>query len=117
MQVSANDVAPTQTLATVVGLLHDAAERQWRQAEQEGPRSPRHSAGLAACLAGCQAANLLPSDVEVRDAAADERSALELLRSAEELTRTLPVTHDFLGLSHLVVAIGEVLREAQALDS
>lgn len=106
-----------QALATVARLLWGAAEQWGAQAEIEGPLSPCHLLSLGADLAACQAVNLLPDpllgtlDRELEPATV-EAGPRQLLRAAEELTRTLPIEAFPSGTSQVVVAIGDLIREA-----
>jgi hypothetical protein len=101
-----------ETLAAVAQLLRHAAVRAWAQAEDEGPRSPLHLLGLGIHIASCQAVAMLPADADLERHAPAQDDIAQLLRSAEELTRSIPVRDQAAGISTLVVAIGDLVREA-----
>ena len=100
------------TLAAVARLLRHAAVRAWEQAEAEGLRSDLHLLGLGIHIALCQAVAMLPvgADLEGHPPAQDD--VAQLLRSAEELTRAIPVLDQTAGISPLVVALCDLVREA-----
>ena len=100
------------TLAAVARLLRHAAVRAWARAEAEGLRSDLHLLGLGIHTASCQAVAMLPvgADLEGHPPAQDDIA--QLLRSAEELTRAIPVLEQPAGISPLVVAICDLVREA-----
>ena len=100
------------TLAAVALLLRHAAVRAWAQAEAEGPRSPLHLLGLGIHAASCQAVAMLPADAELEGQPPTQDGIAQLLRSAEELTRSIPVQDQTAGISPLVVAICDLVREA-----
>jgi hypothetical protein len=99
-------------LAAVAQLLRHAAVRAWAQAEAEGPRSPLHLLGLGIHAASCQAVAMLPADAELEGQPPTQDGIAQLLRSAEELTRSIPVQDQTAGISPLVVAICDLVREA-----
>ena len=101
----------TATLVAVARLLTHAAGRAWAQAEAEGPRSPLHSLGLGIRIASCQALVLLPADADLEGDPPTQDDVRQLLRAAEELTRSIPVVSETAGISHLVVAICDLVRE------
>ena len=100
------------TLAAVAQLLRHAAVRAWAQAEAEGPRSPLHLLGLGIHTASCQAVAMLPPDANLEGQPPTQDDVAQLLRSAEELTRAIPVLDQPAGISPLVVAICDLMREA-----
>jgi hypothetical protein len=100
------------TLAAVARLLHHAAFRTWAQAEAEGPRSHLHLLGLGIHIASCQAVAMLPVDADLEWHPTARDDIAQLLRSAEELTRSIPVLYQTAGVSQLVVAICDLVREA-----
>ena len=100
------------TLAAVARLLHHAAVRAWAQAEAEGPRSSLHLLGLGIHTASCQAVAMLPADADLEGHPPAQDDVAQLLRSAEELTRAIPVLDQAAGISPLVVAICDLVREA-----
>jgi hypothetical protein len=100
------------TLAAVAQLLRHAAVRAWAQAEAEGPRSPLHLLGLGIHAASCQAVAMLPADAELEGQPPRQDGIAQLLCSAEDLTRSIPVQDQTAGISPLVVAICDLVREA-----
>jgi hypothetical protein len=101
-----------ETLAAVARLLQYAAVRTWAQAEAEGPRSDLHLLGLGIHLASCQAVAMLPVDADLEGQPPTQDDTAQLLRSAEELTRAIPILDQPAGISLLVVAICDLMREA-----
>jgi hypothetical protein len=101
-----------ETLAAVARLLRHAADRAWAQAEAEGPRSQLHLLGLGIHIASCQAVAMLPADADLEGQPPTQHDIAQLLRSAEELTRAIPVLDQPAGISPLVVAICDLMREA-----
>jgi len=99
-------------LAAVARLLNHAAVRAWAQAEAEGPRSHLHLLGLGIHTAACQAVAMLPADADLEGQPSTQDDVAQLLRSAEELTRSIPVLDQTAGISPLVVAICDLVREA-----
>ena len=106
------DLDAGDTLAAVARLLRHAAVRAWAQAEVEGPRSPLHLLGLGIHIASCQAVAMLPADADLEGQPPTQDDVAQLLRSAEELTRAIPVLDQPAGISPLVVAICDLIREA-----
>lgn len=100
------------TLAAVALLLRHAAVRAWAQAEAEGPRSHLHLLGLGIHIASCQALAMLAADGVLEGHPPAQDDVAQLLRSAEELTRSIPVRDQTAGISSLVVAICDLMREA-----
>jgi len=109
---------PTRILTAVVWLLFRAADQEWTQATLDGPTSPRHLLGLQLHFAASQGLDLLPDYVDLE--AAQGESALEfpgtdpaeLLRTAERLTRSVPIEAFPAGTSMLVVALCDLVRES-----
>jgi hypothetical protein len=99
------------TLAAVARLLRHAAVRAWAQAEAEGPRSHLHLLGLGIHTASCQAVAMLPADADPEGQPPAQDNVAQLLRAAEELTRSIPVLDQTAGISPLVVAICDLVRE------
>jgi hypothetical protein len=99
------------TLAAVARLLRHAAVRAWAQAEAEGPRSHLHLLGLGIHTASCQAVAMLPADADLEGHPPAQENVAQLLRAAEELTRSIPVADETAGISPLVVAICDLVRE------
>jgi hypothetical protein len=107
-----------ERLGAAAQLLHHAALEVWSRADDQGPDSPLHSLGLGAHLVESQLGALLPDDHEVPDLDIDpaELGTLQLLTSAEELTRALPLHRpDLIGASRLVVDLCDLIREARHL--
>jgi hypothetical protein len=100
------------TLAEVARLLRHAAVCAWAQAEVEGPRSQLHLLGLGIHTASCQAVAMLPTDADLEGQPPAQDDVAQLLRSAEKLTRSIPVLDQTAGISPLVVAICDLVREA-----
>jgi hypothetical protein len=100
------------TLAAVARLLRHAAVCTWAKAEAEGPHSHLHLLGLGIHTASCQAAAILPADADLEGPLPAPDDVEQLLRSAEELTRSIPVVDRMAGISPLVVAICDLVREA-----
>ena len=100
------------TLAAVARLLSHAAVCTWAGAEADGPRSHLHLLGLGIHTASCQAVALLPPDADLEGQSPAQDDIAQLLRSAEELTRSIPVVDGMAGISPLVVAICDLVREA-----
>ena len=106
------DQNATDALAAVARLLHHAAVRAWAQAEAEGPRSQLHLLGLGIHIASCQAVALLPVDADLEGQPPSQDDIAQLLRSAEKLTRSIPVLDRPAGILPLVVAVCDLMREA-----
>ena len=101
-----------ETLAAVARLLRHAAVRAWPQAEAEGPRSHLHLLALGIHTASCQALAMLAADADLEGQPPAQNDVGQLLLSAEELTRSIPVQNQTAGISPLVVAICDLVREA-----
>jgi hypothetical protein len=99
-------------LAAVARLLNHAAVRAWAQAEAEGPRSHLHLLGLGIHTASCQAVAMLPAEADLEGHPPAQDDVAQLLCAAEELTRSIPVLDQTAGISQLVVAICDLVREA-----
>ena len=106
-------------LGSIAHLLHQAATQVWSDADRATADSPLHDLGLGVYLAHSQASALLPEDYELPDVDADEleeRTPLQLLTEAEELTRPLPLHQpDLIHGSQLVVDLCDLIREARGL--
>jgi hypothetical protein len=105
------DQDATDALAAVARLLRHAAVRAWAQAEDEGPRSHLHLLGLGIHTALCQAVAMLPADADMEGHPPAQDDVAQLLRAAEELTRSIPVLDQTAGISPLVLAICDLVRE------
>jgi hypothetical protein len=101
-----------ETLGVVARLLHHATDRAWAQADAEGPRSPMHLMGLGIYIAFCQAVAMLPADDYLDGHSPIQDDVVQLLTSAEKLTRSIPVSDETAGISALAVAICDLVREA-----
>ncbi len=107
-------------LGSIALLLHQAATQVWSDADRSAAAdSPLHDLGLGVYLAHSQASALLPDDYELPDVDVDEleeRTPLQLLTEAEELTRPLPLHRpDLVHGSQLVVDLCDLIREARGL--
>ena len=107
-------------LGSIAGLLHQAANQVWSDADRATADSPLHDLGLGVYLAHSKASALLPDDYELpdvdEDAELEERTPLQLLTEAEELTRPLPLHRpDLVHGSQLVVDLCDLIREARGL--
>ncbi len=106
-------------LGSIALLLHQAATQVWSDADRAATDSPLHDLGLGVYLAHGQASALLPEDYELPDLEVDEleeRTPLQLLTEAEELTRPLPLHRpDLVHGSQLVVDLCDLIREARGL--
>ena len=106
-------------LGSIAHLLHQAATQLWSDADRATADSPLHDLGLGVYLAHSQASALLPEDYELPDVDADEleeRTPLQLLTEAEELTRPLPLHQpDLIHGSQLVVDLCDLIRAARGL--
>lgn len=115
----AQDAATRDTLSAVYELLRGAADQLWTQAEQDGPRSARHLLALGAHTAADAAADLVPSAHRAGAAVPTVgtfpgagRGPVDLLAAAEQLTRTVPPGAHPPGLPTVVVALCDLIREA-----
>jgi hypothetical protein len=103
-------------LGSIAQLLHQAAAQVWGDADAAAPDSPLHDLGLGVYLAHSQASALLPDDYDLPDVDLEERTPLQLLTEAEELTRPLPLHRpDLVHGSQLVVDLCDLIREARGL--
>lgn len=106
-------------LGSIAHLLHQAATQVWSDADRATADSPLHDLGLGVYFAHSQASALLPADYELPDVDAEEleeRTPLQLLTDAEELTRPLPLHQpDLIHGSQLVVDLCDLIREARGL--
>jgi hypothetical protein len=101
---------------SIAHLLYRAAAQVWSEADEAAPDSPLHDLGLGVYLAHSLASDLLPDDCELpasdRFPDLEERTPLQLLTEAEELTRPQP---DLIHGSQLVVVLCDLIREARGL--
>ncbi|GIM66977.1 hypothetical protein Pve01_88650 [Planomonospora venezuelensis] len=107
-------------LGSIAQLLHQAAAQVWSDADEAAPDSPLHDLGLGVYLAHSQASALLPDDYELPDIDplpdVEERTPLQLLNEAEELTRPLPLHQaDLVHGWQLVLDLCDLIREARGL--
>lgn len=107
-------------LGSIAHLLHQAAAQVWSDADEAAPDSPLHDLGLGVYLAHSQASALLPDDYELPDIDPlpdlEERTPLQLLNEAEELTRPLPLHQaDLVHGWQLVLDLCDLIREARGL--
>jgi hypothetical protein len=107
-------------LGSIAQLLHQAAAQVWSDADEAAPDSPLHDLGLGVYLARSQASALVPHDYELPDIdpcpELEERTPLQLLTEAAELTRPLPLHRpDLVHSSQLVVDLCDLIREARDL--
>ena len=132
MDLIANDDDPIRDLEKLILLLDRASRECDRAADQAGTGSPMGWLGLGVFLAQAQAIELLPhghaiADLDQVDALLDqaletagrgpaaEHSALQLLRAAEQVTRSDVLQRaDLPGLSALVVELYDLIREASS---
>ena len=131
MKPGALDVDPTGQLEQLILLLDRAGRELHRAGAQAGTGSPPHWLAVGVFLAQARAVELLPKGHEVVDltrvgelldqtldqilgvASAGEHSALQLLRAADQLTRSKALLDaDWPGVSTLVVELCDLVREA-----
>jgi hypothetical protein len=108
------DGETAETLAGVVRLLHRAGELAWVRVEAEGPRSPRQLVALGIDLAAGEVRNLLPDGVDVAGPTPVGEEPVGLLRSAEQLLRTVagvPATGE---AARLAVRVADLVEEANS---
>jgi hypothetical protein len=103
-------------IASVALLLDDAGDRCLSILAADPPSRLEDSfaladLGLGTRLAGQLARDLLPADAQVGTSRPNQDDPLQLLRTAEALTRTVPVEALPRGSSPLVVALCDLLRE------
>jgi len=101
-------------LAAVARLLNHAAVRAWAQAEAQGPRSSLHLLGLGIHAASCQVVAMLPNGTDLGGYPPTQDDVEQLLRAAQELARAIPVRDEPAGISMLVVAICDLVREVSS---
>lgn len=106
------ELSSRSALEEVVQLLSCASTRALALS------SARHdlamgALGLGAQLAVSQALELLPADVDVDvdELVPGHATPIELVRSAEAVTRTAPIDQFPPGTSQLIVAICDLIRE------
>lgn len=124
---------PIGHLEQLIVLLKRVSRELDRAADQAGTGSPLGWLALGVFLAQAQAVELLPHGHVIVDldqvdelldqtletaglAPSSEHAALELLRAAEQLTRSDALQHaDWPGLSPLVVELCDLIREASSV--
>lgn len=127
------DADPIERLEQLILLLDRASRAFDRAAAQAGAGSPLGWLGLGVLLAQAQAVELLPDGHVIADldrvdelldqtletvgrGPASEHSALQLLRAAEQITRSDALLHaDWPGLPPLVVELCDLIREASSV--
>jgi hypothetical protein len=129
------DDDPIGELEQLILLLDRASREIRRVADQAGTGSPLHWLGLGVFLAQAQAVELLPpghviADLDQVEDFLDqtldrtlgrlepdgEHRGLQLLRVAEQITRSEALPHaDWPGLSPLVVELCDLIREASSV--
>jgi hypothetical protein len=129
------DHDPVGDLEQLILLLDRAGRAIRRAADRAGTGSPLHWLGLGVFLAQAQAVELLPpghviADLDQVEDLLDEtldqtlgrlgpdgeHDGLQLLRAAEQITRSEALQHaDWPGLSPLVVELCDLIREASSL--
>jgi len=114
MTNTTNEPDQVDTLAAVAKLLHHAAFRAWEQAQAAGPRSPLHLLGLGIHVASCQAVSMLPAGTDLGGYPPTQDDVEQLLRAAAELAQDIPFWHGPVGISILVAAICDLVREVSA---
>ncbi len=106
-------------LGSIAQLLHQAATQVWSDADDAATYSPLHDLGLGVYLAHSLASALLPNDYELSEdveplADLDNRTPLQLLTEAEELTRPLALDQpEPVNGSQLVLDLCDLIREAR----
>jgi len=106
------DGETAETLAGVVRLLRRAGELAWVRAEAEGPRSPRQLVALGIDLAAGEVRNLLPDGVDVAGPTPVGDEPVGLLRSAEQLLRTVTGVPVAGNAARLAVRVADLVGEA-----
>lgn len=127
-----NDDDPIGSLEQLVLLLDRASRACDRAADQDDAGSPLGWLGLGALLAQAQVVELIPHRYVIAELdrvedlldptfetvdrrPQDRRSALPLLRAAEQVTRSDALQFaDWPGLSTLVVALCDLISEASS---
>ena len=112
MTNNTNEPDEVDTLAAVARLLHHAAVSAWEQAEAAGPRSPLHLLGLGIHTASCQVVSMLPDGTDLGGYPPTHDDVERLLRAAAELARAIPIWEEPAGISMLVMAICDLVRES-----
>lgn len=101
-----------ETLAGVVRLLRRGGQLAWVRAEVEGPRSPRQLVALGIDLAAEVARNLLPDGVDMTGTTPIGDDPVGLLRSAQQLLRTITGVPAAGDPAHLRVRVTDLVGEA-----
>lgn len=123
----------SRRLETMTQLLDLAATSVWARLETAGPHASLNSLGLGIYLVGCQARRIctaahpadlatLQVDDPVGDAALpepgadDERTTVQLLTTAKELSQPLSLWQgDLFSVTQLAVDLDDLIREAKHL--
>lgn len=106
-------------LGSIAQLLHQAATQVWNDADEAATDSPLHDLGLGVYLAHSRASALLPTDYVLSEnieplADLANRTPLQLLTEAEELTRPLALDQpEPVHGSQLVLDLCDLIREAR----
>ena len=101
-----------ETIAGVVRLLRRAAELAWVHAEAGGPRSPRQLVALGIDLTAEETRNLLPSGFDVAGPTPVGDGPVGLLRSAEQLLRTVTGVPAASDAARLALRVADLVGEA-----
>jgi len=104
---------PDECIGAIAQLLHHASISVAQRAAEAGPDSPLHELVLSVVLARGAAAALLPGTWEVEELEEEDRSILELLAAAEELTWPLP--HPDFAHADLALDLCDLIRQARDL--
>jgi hypothetical protein len=106
------DGETAETLAGVVRLLRRGGQLAWVRAEVDGPRSPRQLVALGIDLAAEVARNLLPDGVDMTGPTPIGDDPVALLRSAEQLLRTITGVPAAGDAARLRVRVTDLVGEA-----
>jgi len=106
------DGETAETLAGVVRLLRRGGQLAWARAEVDGPRSPRQLVALGIDLAAEVARNLLPDGVDMTGPTPIGDDPVALLRSAEQLLRTITGVPAAGDAARLRVRVTDLVGEA-----
>jgi hypothetical protein len=106
------DGETAETLAGVVRLLRRGGQLAWVRAEVDGPQSPRQLVALGIDLAAEVARNLLPDGVDMTGPTPIGDDPVALLRSAEQLLRTITGVPAAGDAARLRVRVTDLVGEA-----